>query len=123
MDQQICIENCRRLQEISDEVARETAANKAVHEAHEKRLNALEESNKRQSEILVTLQKQADAIESMNGKIDSMADQVKGAVSKISEIEREPGERWKKLAFEIVKYVVLAVVGAMCGYLVSGGGV
>jgi len=66
----------------------------------------------------VTLQKQADAIESMNGKIDifsdkvdskidTMSDKVEGAVNRfdrrITELEKEPGEKWKKISFEVIK--------------------
>lgn len=121
MENTIRLEDHHRLQEIADKVARATAANTAEHSSFERRLDELEESGKRQSEILVTLQKQADAIESMNGKIDSMADKVEGAVNKISELEREPGEKWKKISFEIVKYVVLAIAGAAIGYFLKGG--
>lgn len=82
------------------------------------------------------MQKQADAIESMNEKIDNMSDKVdtkidgmservENAVGKldkrITEIEKEPGERWKKISFEIIKYVVLAVVGVAVGYFINGG--
>lgn len=121
MENTIRLEDHHRLQEIADQVSRETAANRVEHNSFKRRLDELEESGKRQSEILVTLQKQADAIESMNGKIDSMADKVEGAVNKISELEREPGEKWKKISFEIVKYVVLAIAGAAVGYFLKGG--
>lgn len=121
MENTIRLEDHHRLQELADKVSRETAANTAEHSSFKRRLDELEESGKRQSEILVTLQKQADAIESMNGKIDSMADKVEGAVNKISELEREPGEKWKKISFEIVKYVVLAIAGAAVGYFFKGG--
>lgn len=112
MDQQICIENCRRLQEISDEVARETAANKEAHKDICRRLDSLESSSKEQTQMLVTMQKQADAIESMNGKIDAMSDSVSKIAKRVSDIEREPGDKWKKITFEIIKYVSIAAVGA-----------
>lgn len=82
------------------------------------------------------MQKQADAIESMNEKIDNMSDKVdtkidgmservENAVGKldkrITEIEMEPADKWKKVSFEIVRYIVLAVVGVAVGYLIKGG--
>ena len=103
MDQQICIDNCRKLSEISDEVARETSSNKMEHESFKRRIDELEENGKRQHEILITLQKQADAIESMNEKIDDVADSVKTVAGRLSEIEKEPGEKWKKIVFEVIK--------------------
>lgn len=136
MESQLCLETRRRIQEIADEVARETAANAEVHKEHERRIEQLEESGKRQSEILVTLQKQADAIESMNGKIDtfsekvdskidSMTERMEGIVNRqdqrITDLEREPGEKWKKISFEVVKYIVIAAVGAGVAFLTKGG--
>ena len=139
MESQLCLENCRRLQELSDEVARETAANKEAHREYERRFDELSESSKRQGDILVTLQKQADAIESMNGKIDTFSDKVDSKIDTVSEkvdkavskfektderldkLEKEPGENWKKISFEIVKYIVLAVVGVAVGYFIKGG--
>lgn len=112
MDEQICINNCQRLQEISDEVARETAANREIHESFKRRINDLEESSKKQSEILVTLQKQADAIDTMNHKIDDVGNKVSKIVNRVDDIERAPGENWKKITFEVIKYIVIAAVGA-----------
>lgn len=112
MDQQIYLDNCRRLQEISDEVARETAANREVHKEVFRRLGDLEACSKEQNQMLVTMQKQADAIESMNGKIDIMSDSVSEIARRVSDIEREPAERWKKIVFEVIKCVVIAAVGA-----------
>lgn len=136
MENQLCLETRRRVQEIADEVARETAANAEVHREHERRIKQLEESGKRQSDILVTLQKQADAIESMNGKIDtfsekvdskidSMSERMEGIVNRqdqrITNLEKEPGEKWKKISFEVIKYLVIAAVGAGVAFLTKGG--
>ena len=112
MDQQICLDNCRRLQDISDEVARETASNREVHKDIFRRLGDLEASSREQNQMLVTMQKQADAIESMNGKIDIMSDSVSEIARRVSDIEREPADRWKKITYEVIKCVVVAAVGA-----------
>lgn len=136
MESQLCLETRRRVQEIADEVARETAANAEVHREHERRIKQLEESGKRQSDILVTLQKQADAIESMNGKIDTFSEKVDSKIDSMSErmecivnrqdqritnLEKEPGEKWKKISFEVIKYLVIAAVGAGVAFLTKGG--
>lgn len=136
MENQLYLETRKRVQEIADEVARETAANAEVHKEHERRIKQLEESGKRQSDILVTLQKQADAIESMNGKIDtfsekvdskidSMSERMEGIVNRqdqrITNLEKEPGEKWKKISFEVIKYLVIAAVGAGVAFLTKGG--
>lgn len=116
-----CIENCNRLNKVERTVAEKTGENAVAHQAMEHRLDVLEESMKEQNGILVTLQKQADAIESMNEKIDDVADGIKNVVTRIDKIEHEPGERWKQVTFEIIKYVVTAAIGAGVGILIKGG--
>jgi hypothetical protein len=34
-------------------------------------------------------------------------------------MEKEPGEKWKKVTWEILKYVLLAVVGLVVGLIVK----
>lgn len=139
MENQLCLENCRKIDDLARRVAEETAANKEAHKDYERRFDELAESSKRQNDILVTLQKQADAIESMNGKIDTFSDKVDSKIDSMSEkveqavshfdetdkrvakLEKEPGEEYKKLKFEFVKYVVLAITGAVVGYFLKGG--
>ena len=38
---------------------------------------------------------------------------------RVTEIEKEPGERWKKIGFELIKYIVLAAAGAAIGFLMK----
>lgn len=65
----------------------------------------------------VTLQKQSDAIDALHEKVDRLAERMRSVSGRVSVIEKEPGERWKKIGFEIIKYIVLAAVGAVVGYL------
>ena len=67
-------------------------------------------------DLNVALQRQADAIEALHEKADMLAEQMRSVSNRVSAIEKEPGERWKKIGFEIIKYIVLAAVGAAIGY-------
>lgn len=111
MDQQ-----CLSMQSHITQLSEAVAENRTEHRSFRRRLDELEEAGKRQNEILLTLQRQADAIESINKKIDGVADSVKSVAGRVSEIEKEPAERWKKVSFEIIKYIVLAAVGAAVGF-------
>lgn len=108
------------MNELQRQVAAETSSNREAHASFKRRLDALEESGKRQTEILLTMQRQADAIEGLDKKMDGIATSVGNVEKRVEEIEKEPGDRWKKLAFEIVKYIVLAVVGVAAGYFIRG---
>lgn len=101
------------------QLAEGLAENRTEHWSFRRRLDELEENGKRQTEILITLQRQADAIESINTKIDKVAGSVEQVAGRVSEMEKEPADRWKKLVFEIIKYIVLAAVGALIGYFLK----
>lgn len=120
MDEQTCINNCKMLHELHGKVERETAANEAEHKSFKRRLENLEESSKQQNEILLALQRQGDAIATMNTKIDRMGNSLDTMGRRVETIEKEPADRWKKVTFEIIKYVVLAVVGMVVGYFING---
>ena len=81
------------------------------------RLGELEQGYRRQGDLNVALQRQTDAIETLQEKVNMLAEKLRGVADRVAEIEKEPGERWKKIGFEIIKYIVLAAVGAAIGYL------
>lgn len=115
MNEAKCQQNDQRINEL----VKDMAAAKMEHQSFKRRLDDLEETGKRQNDILVTLQKQADAIETMNGKIDGVASSVEKMSRRVEQIENEPADRWKKMSFEIVKYLILAVLGAFVGYFIK----
>lgn len=105
----------------SEEIARlrETVAgNETEHRSFRRRLDALEEATRRQGDILITLQRQGDAIESMTRALREIKLAVEQVDQRVGKIEREPGESWKKVTFEIIKYIVIAAVGAAIGIIV-----
>lgn len=108
------------LLEMKAQVDQETAANHAEHESFKRRLKDLEEAGKERTEMLLAIQRQGDAIESMDKKMDGISASVGRMEKRVDEIEKEPAYKWKKISFEIVKYVVLAVIGAAVGYFIKG---
>jgi len=71
-------EQCLSLHAQVSQFAEKLAENRTEHRSFLRRLAELEENGKRQTEILITLQRQADAIESINTKIDKLAGGVYG---------------------------------------------
>ena len=105
---------------LKESVDKETAANKAEHDSFKRRLNSLEEAGKERTEMLLAIQRIGDAQETVVEKVAGIATSVEGVEKRLDEIEKEPGNNAKKLAFEIVKYIVLAIVGAVIGYFIKG---
>ena len=100
-------------------MAESLAESRGDSRAIQHRLEGLEASDRQQNGMLVTLQKQADAIESLHDRVDRLAEQLIGVSNRVAALEKEPGENWKKIGFEIIKYIVLAAVGAAVGYLLK----
>ena len=109
-------QKCISMQEHITQLAEGMAENRSEHRSFRRRLDELEDNIRRQSDILITLQRQADAIESINHKIDCVAESLRSVSGRVSEMEKEPAEKWKKVGFEIIKYIVLAVLGGLAGY-------
>ena len=105
------------LQAQVSQMAERMAESRSDERAMLHRLDTLEASEKEQSGIIVTLQRQADAIDSLHEKVDKLTERLVSISGRVSEIEKEPGERWKKISFELIKYIVLAAAGAALGYL------
>lgn len=114
--EQACLENSRRINTLERIVAEETAFNEAEHDSFKRRIDALEKGGQTQSEILITLQRQADNIETMNEKIDTVATSVEHVAERVTVIEKEPADKWKKMTFEVIKCFVLAAAGVAAGY-------
>lgn len=108
--------NYARHSQQLDRLMQEAASNSTEHQSFRRRLDELEETGRRQNDILVMLQRQADAIEAMGEKIESLAGGVNRVAGRVAEMEKEPGLRWKNMCFEILKYLVLAAIGAAIGF-------
>ena len=102
-----------------EKLMQESASNITEHLSFRRRLDELEENGRRQNDILLMLQRQADAIEAMGEKIESLAGGVNRVAGRVAEMEREPAQRWKGMGYEIVKYIVLAAVGAAIGFMMK----
>ena len=111
--------NEHELLEMKQQVDQETAANREAHASFKRRLDALEGAAKERTEMLVAIQRQGDAIENIGKKVSEIAVSVGNVEQRVDEIEKEPADKYKKLAFEVIKYIVLAVVGAFIGYFIK----
>lgn len=113
-------EHCLHNDERIEELQKATAANDMEHQSFRRRLSDLEVSSKRQNDILLALQRQGDAIESMGKKIDNLAGSINNTAKRLEAIEKEPADRYKKLSYEVIKYIVLAIMGVAVGYFIKG---
>ena len=102
------------------EMSNTLAKNEQEHKSFRRRLDELEKEAQKQNGILVTLQKQGDAIENMTRALTEVKSTVENIDKRVDNIEHEPADKWKKITFEIVKYIVIAAVGAAIAIIMKG---
>ena len=102
------------------EIHAQLAANEIEHKEMKRRLDNHSEAIKKQSEILVVLERQSSAIERMGNAVDRVEKTVASVDGRVAALEKEPAEKWKKTSWEILKYVVLALVGLAVGWIIKG---
>lgn len=97
------------------EINKTLAACEREHLDFKRRLDNHAEELKELRNIFVTLEKQGNAIERMGRSLDRVEKKVDNVDDRVESLEREPGEKWKKVTWEVIKYVVLAVAGFIIG--------
>ena len=101
------------------EIHAKLLANDVEHAEIKRRLDNHADAIKEQNKMLVQMERQANAIERMGRAIDRLESTVESVASRVGNIEKEPGEKWKKTSWEVLKYVVLALVGLAVGWVLK----
>ena len=97
----------------------ELASNETEHKSFKRRLDEHAESLKKYGEILVIMERQSNAIERMGRALDRVEKTVESVDNRVAVLEKEPADKWKKITFEVIKYVALALVGLAVGYVLK----
>jgi predicted nuclease with TOPRIM domain len=97
------------------EVVAKLASNETEHKSFCRRLDEHDALLKEQNKIVVAIERQSNAIETMNtsmGRVEKKVDSLSG---RVDAMEKKPGEKWEKVTWEILKYVLLAIAGVVIG--------
>lgn len=98
--------NCEHMREQVAALRADMAAAEKEHESFRRRLHEHDEGLKQLTELTIAINGMAKNISDLVGSVDKMD-------KRLAAIEAEPAENWKKMAFEVLKYVVLGVIGAI----------
>ena len=101
------------------EVMAKLASNETEHKSFCRRLDEHDALLREQNKIVVAIEKQSNAIETMNTSIGRVEKKVDSLSGRVDAMEKEPGEKWKKVTWEILKYVLLAIAGVVVGLIVK----
>ena len=102
------------------EIKAKLAANDTEHSSFKRRLDEHDDALKEQNKIFVALEKQNSNIERLTDSMNRMGKNMENVDKRLDAIEKEPADKWKKISFEIIKYVVLAIVAVAVGVLIGG---
>lgn len=102
------------------DIKAQLSANAKEHESYNRRLAEHDESLKKLSETQVILERLSNAVNNLSASVGEIKVSVQSVGTRLDAIEREPADNWKKITFEVVKYIALALVGAAVGYFIKG---
>ena len=101
------------------EVVAQLASNETEHKSFRRRLEEHDALLKEQNKIVVAIERTSNAIETMNTSMSRVEKKVDSLSGRVDAMEKEPGEKWKKVTWEILKYVLLAIAGVVVGLIVK----
>jgi predicted nucleic acid-binding Zn-ribbon protein len=97
------------------EVVAQLASNETEHKSFRRRLEDHDALLREQNKIVVAIEKQSNAIETMNTSMSRVETKVDSLSGRVDAVEKKPGEKWEKVTWEILKYALLAVAGVIIG--------
>ena len=96
------------------------AANEQEHKSYNRRLEAHDKALEQITETQIQLANLTNAVNNLATGVREMKSVVQSMDNRVSAIEKEPGEKWKKVTWEIIKAVVLAIAAYALGHFTKG---
>lgn len=96
----------------------------AVHDEciveYGRRLDGIEAEVKEQGKLLQSIDRLAMGLTRLDEKMGDLSCKIDTFGSRINMIELKPAEKWERIAYEVLKYIVLAGVGFLAAKLIGG---
>lgn len=96
-------------------IVADLAANEKEHEAYNRRLKEHDDKLEKQAEILIVLERLTQTVKGLTDRMGEINTSFKSLDSRLESIEREPGEKWKKIVWEILKWAIIGALGFAAG--------
>ena len=95
-------------------------ANDKEHESYNRRLQDHDEHLTKLDQTYITLERLTNSVNALASSMGDMKTTLQSVDRRVSEIEKEPGDKWKKLTWKIVELVAAAIVGAAIAVFIKG---
>lgn len=103
-------------------IREELARNAQEHKSYGRRLDEHDKSLEKLTETQIQLVNLTNAVNNLTAGVKDMKSVMESVDSRVSAIEKEPADKWKRITWEIIKAVVLAVAGVAIGYFIKAIG-
>ncbi len=84
------------------------------------RLGTVEREVKEQGKLLQSIDRLAMGLSRLNEKMGDLSVKMDNFGSRINLIELKPAEKWERIIYEVLKYIVLAGLGFIAAKLIGG---
>ena len=71
------------------------------------------------NDLTLAVQRQSDVMERVVDAQQKIRQSINRVEKRVVDLEREPADRWRKLAFEIIKWAVIGALGLIAGYILG----
>ena len=102
------------------EIVAALKANETEHKSYNRRLQEHAEAIKELQQTQIQLVNLTNAVNNLANGMGDLKTAVQSVDRRVAEIEKEPADKWRKITWEIIKAVVIAVAGVAIGYFTKG---
>ena len=102
------------------EIKAKLASNDTEHGSFRRRLDEHDEKIDKLQQTQIQLVNLTNAVNNLATGVGELKTTVQRVDSRVAALEQEPADKWKKITWEIIKAVVMAVVGAGIVLLTKG---
>lgn len=94
-------------------------ANDKEHESYNRRLHEHDDDIRKLRETQIQIERLANAVSNLATGIGEVKAAVQGVDRRVADLEREPGEKWKKATWKVAELLLAAIVGGVIAYLIK----
>lgn len=94
-------------------------ANDKEHESYNRRLRDHDEDIRKLRETQIQIERLTNAVNNLAAGIGEVKTAVQGVDRRVADLEREPGEKWKKVTWKVAELLLAAIVGGVIAYLIK----
>ena len=95
-------------------------ANDTEHKSYNRRLHEHDEAIKELQQTQIQLANLTNAVNNLANGIGEVKTAVQSVDKRVADLEREPGDKWKKATWKVIELLLAAAVGFFISYMSKG---